>query len=155
MPSVHPRNTHAHVARQCRRRPRPRAVPDRAAGQGRTVELISVLLKNRPPPDTNEARCFDLIRRFHRWGRRDSIRGLRLVTAPLGERERKSHLAGHGDPHTGRYVLELARFPSPQGHEWTLVMWGIDEQSVRFQPYRSERAARAAFRQEQQAVPTQ
>jgi len=66
MPSVRPGNAHAYSARPCQRSSRRRAVIACAAGQGRAGELISSLLKDRPLPDEDEARCFDLIRRFHR-----------------------------------------------------------------------------------------
>ncbi len=66
MPSVRQKSAHAHPVSKCRRVPRPRAAVRNAAGQSRAVEFIADLLKDRDPPDANELRCFDLIRRFHR-----------------------------------------------------------------------------------------
>ena len=152
MPSVRQKSAHAHPVSKCRRIARPRAAVSSAVGQSRAVELIADLLKDRDPPDANELRCFDLIRRFHRWGRRDSIHGMRLVTAPIVDADGKPCVAADGQPMTRRCVWELACFEYRTGPEWKLVTWGIDEQEVSFQPFPSERATRAAFRQDPSLV---
>ena len=145
MPSVRPKNAYAHPSSKCHRLARPRAVVGKPAGQTHVVEMITDLLKDRDPPDANELRCFDLIRRFHRWGRRDTCHGLRLVTAHVEDSDGKRCLASDGRPVTRRYVLELACFEYRTGREWKLVVWGIDEESAAFKPLSSERLARAAF----------
>lgn len=119
-----------------------------AFGESRAIELITGLLKERDPPDANELRCFDLARRFHRWGRRDSIHGLRLVTAPVVDSDGKPCLTTDGQSLTRRYVWELACFEYWTGPEWKLVTWAIDEEALWFQRFQSERQAAAAFRQE-------
>ena len=148
MPSVRPKNAHAHPVSKCHRLARPRAVVGKATGQSRVVELIADLLKDRNPPDANELRCFDLIRRFHRWGRRDSIHGLRLVTAPVVDSDGQPCLSADGQPVTGRYVWELACFQYTMGPEWKLVTWCVDEEAMYFQPLTSHDAALTAFNKE-------
>lgn len=146
MPSVRPKKTHAHPVSHRHRLARPRAVlPKASAGQSRVVELIADLLKDRNPPDDNEARCFELIRRFHRWGRRDTCHALRLVSAPVVEADGKPNLTVDGHRATRRYVWELACLEYQTGPEWKVIAWGIDEESAYFQPHSSEQAARAAF----------
>lgn len=148
MPSVRPKNAHAHPVSKCRRIARPRAAVPRATGQSRAVELIADLLKDRDPPDANELRCYDLIRRFHRWGRRDSIHGLRLVTVPALDSDGKPALSADGQPVTRRYVWELACFKYATGLEWKLVTWCVDEEAMHFQPMTSKDAALTAFNRE-------
>lgn len=153
MPSVRPKNAHAHPVSKCHRLARPRAVVGKETGQSRVVELIADLLKDRDPPDANELWCFDLIRRFHRWGRRDTCHGLRLVSVPVESSEGKTYLASDTKPLTRRYIWEVACFQCATGEvEWTLVTWGIDEQVVHFQSWPTERAARDAFRQPAMSV---
>lgn len=147
MPSVRQKSAHAHPVSKCRRIARPRAAVRGATGQSCVVELIADLLKDRDPPDANELRCFDLIRRFHRWGRRDTCHGLRLVTTPVVDSDGKPCLSADGQPVTRRYVWELACFQYATGLEWKLVTWGIDEEMAQFQPLPSEQAAWIAFQQ--------
>lgn len=145
MPSVRQKSAHVHPVSKCRRVVRPRAAVRNSVGQSRAVELIADLLKDRDPPDANELRCFDLIRRFHRWGRRDSIHRLRLVTARVVDSDGKPCLGDDGQPVIKRYVWELACFQYATGPEWKLVTWAIDEEAMWFTRFPSERAAGAAF----------
>ena len=152
MPSVRPKKAHAHPVSKCHRIPRPRAVVGKSVGQSRVVELIADLLKDRDPPDANELRCFDLIRRFHRWGRRDTCHGLRLVTTPVVASNGKSCLSSDDQSLMRRYVWELACFESRTGLEWKLVIWGVDEASACFKSMPSAKAARTAFGQSPEPV---
>ena len=115
--------------------------------------MIADLLKDRDPPDANELRFFDLIRRFHRWGRRDTCHGLRLVTASLVGADGKQHLTVDDQATKRRYVWELACMESRTGSEWKLIAWGIDEESVCFESHPSEQGARAAFRRAAETAP--
>lgn len=108
MPSVRLRKPHTHPVNICHRIARPRTVTRKATGQSHVVELVSDLLKDRDLPDDNELRCFELIRRFHRWGRRDTCHGLRVVAVPVMESDDKPFLSLDGQRVTQRYVLELA-----------------------------------------------
>lgn len=121
MPSVRQKSAHAHPVSKCRRVPRPRAAVRSAVGQSHAVELIADLLKDRDPPDASELRCFDLIRRLHRWGRRDSIHGLRLVTAPVVDSDGKPCLSTDGKPVTRRYVWELVCFQYATRPQWNMM----------------------------------
>lgn len=152
MPSVRQKKAHAHPVSTCHRLARPRGVVRKATGQSRVVEMIADLLKDRDPPDANELRCFDLIRRFHRWGRRDSIHGLRLVTEPVVDSDGKPCLSADGQPLTRRCVCELACFEYRTGPEWKVVTWAIDEDAVHFQMFPSDKAARVAFHQEREPL---
>lgn len=146
MPSVRPKKTHAHPVSHRHRLARPRAVVSKATtGQSRIVELIANLFKDRDPPDDNELRCFELIRRFHRWGRRDTCHGLRVVTVPVMRSDGKPCMTADGERATLRYVCELACLEYQTGPEWNVILWGIDEESACFRGHRSEQAARAAF----------
>lgn len=151
MPSVRPKNAHAHPVSKCHRLARPRAIVGKPAGQGRVVELIAELLKDRDPPDSNELRCFDLIRRFHRWGRRDTCLGLRLVTVPLVGLHGQPDVGRDGQPVTQRYVWELACFRRGNTVEWTVVRWSVDEDAAQFVPQPNELAARSMFRKTPEA----
>lgn len=146
MPSVRPESAHVHPVRKTRSVARPRAAVFRSDGRRSVVEMIAELLKDREPPDANELRCFDLIRRFHRWGRRDSCQGLRLVAEPFANSDGKPCLPLDGRPTVRRHVLELACFWYRTGPQWNVVSWGIDEEAIHFQPFPSEKAARLAFR---------
>lgn len=145
MPAVRLSKPHAHPISGCHRIARPRAVTRKATGQRHVVELIADLLKDRDPPDDNELRCFELIRRFHRWGRRDTCHGLRMVTVPVMGSDGRPLLTVDGPRATRLYVWELACLEYQTGPEWQLIAWGVDEQSAYFQPHSSEQAARAAF----------
>lgn len=152
MPSVRPDNLPAHEVIKRRRVICKRVSVGKAARKSRAVELIAELLKDRDPPDANELRCFDLIRRFHRWGWRDTLHKLRLVTVPVVDREGKPCLAADSQPLTRRYVWELANFQQAAGPEWNLVTWAIDEEAVWFQRFQSERDATAFFQQDPMLV---
>lgn len=145
MPSVRPESAHAYLVRKSRSVARPRAAVPKSDGRRSVVEMIADLLKDRGPPDANELRCFDLIRRFHRWGRRDSCYELRLVTVPSSHSGGRICPSSDGRPIVRRYIWELACFWYRTGPEWNLVSWGIDEEAIRFQPFPSEQAARLAY----------
>lgn len=146
MPSVRPEIVHAHPVRKPCSVARPRTAVPSSGDRRSVVEMIADLLKGREPPDANELRCFDLIRRFHRWGRRDSCYGLRLVTVPVVQIEGTFCLATDSELPRRRCVWELACFRYATGSAWHLVTWGINEEVILFQPFDSESAARAAFR---------
>lgn len=131
---------------------RPRAAVRSPVGQSRAVELIADLLKDRDPTNANELRRFDLIRRFHRLGRCDSIHGLRLVAAPVVDRDGKPCLSADGQPVMQRYVWELACFQYATGPEWKLVTWEVDTEEIHFQPCHSKQAARRAVLQSPASV---
>lgn len=153
MPSVHADNLPSHQVIKRRRVICERATISKPArAKSRAAALIAELLKDRDPPDANELRCFDLIRRFHRWGWRDTIHALRLVHVPVVDREGRQCVATDGQPLMQRYVWELACFRSTAGPDWNVVTWGVDEESVCFTPLPSEGAARAALRQVPEAV---
>lgn len=147
MPSVRPKKPHAHPVSisKCHRLARPRAVVGKATGQSRVVELIADLLKDRDPPDANELRCFDLIRRFHRWGRRGTCHGLRLVTAPIVDNDGKPCLSADGRPLLRRFVWELACFEYATGPEWNWVTWAVDEPAATFVSFAVKQEAEIAF----------
>ena len=147
MPSVRPESVHAHPVRKHRAVTRPRTAVPRSDGKRSVVEMIAELLKDREQPDPNELRCFDLIRRFHRWGRRDSCHGLRLVAVPVVQSDGAPCLGAHGEALRRRCVWELACFAYATGPEWNLVTWAIDEEAMWFQRLPSESAAWTAFRQ--------
>lgn len=145
MPSVRPESAHVHPVSKPRSVARPRAAAPSSGDRRSVVEMIADLLKGREPPDANELRCFDLIRRFHRWGRRDSCHGLRLVTVTVVQGDGTPCLAAEGEPLRRRYVWELACFRHPAGPQWNIVRWSIDEESISFRSFPSEQAARAAL----------
>lgn len=147
MPSVRPDNPPAHQVIKRRRTLCKRATVSKPARKSRAAELIAELLKDRDPPDKNELRCFDLIRRFHRWGSRDMIRGLRQGTVPVVSSDGHQCVGADGQPIRQRIVWELACFPSPTGPQWKLVTWCIDDEAVFFQPMPSREAAARAFRE--------
>ena len=130
MPSVRQKKARAYPVSTCHCIARPHGVVCKATGQSCVVELIADLLKDRDPPDANELRCFDLIRRFHRWGRCDTCHGLRLVAVPVLGTDGKPYLTVDGQPVTRRFVWELACLEYQTGPEWKLIEWGIDEGSA-------------------------
>lgn len=122
MPEVRLENLPAsHTTNYCRLIDPPARVGKKSNRRcSRAEELIAELLEGRDPPDENERRCFDLIRRFHRWSWRDTIRALRFVTVPVIDRTGTPCSTTNNQPLSVRVVLELACFPSPEGSTWSL-----------------------------------
>lgn len=148
MPSVRLENLPARQVIKRRRVICPRGIVGKPAHQHRAVELIAELLKDRDPPDENERKCFDLIRRFHRWGWRDTMHALRLLDVPVTDDAGHPVVNSDGQPCRRRYVLELAGFPSKSGPQWNVVTWEIDKEAMSSRRFPSERSAWHAFRAE-------
>ena len=103
----------------------------RMTGESVSVRLAK-LMKGHVPPDEQQRECLERIRRFHRWGRRNTIHRLRLTerATPTPSQERDPVSAG--PPTLCRIVLELACCPSKEGPRWQVIEWGIDAPEVRF-----------------------
>lgn len=116
----------------------------RMTGQSVSV-LLGRLMKGHAPPDEQQRECLERIRRFHRWGRRNTMHRLRWTErdAPTLSQERDPVSAG--PPTLCRFVLELACCPSKEGPRWQVIEWGVDAFEVRFRPCASYRQALREF----------
>lgn len=147
MPSIRSENTRAHSISGCRLVRRPRTI---AKDCRRRQPMLPIQVRGEL--DADELRCLDVIKRFHRGRDRDAIRALKYVVCPVVDAEGRPRIGEDGRPMMRRYIREVARFLRPDGYQWNMVTWGIDEIMAQFQPCPSGKAAMAAFRQPPEPV---
>ena len=116
----------------------------RTAGQSVSV-LLAKLMECHEPPDEQQRECLERVRRFHRWGRRNTIHRLRWTERAAPTPSQKRDPVSAGPPTLCRFVLELACCTSKEGPRWQVIEWGVDAPEVRFHPCSSHQVALRKF----------